>query len=202
VVWLDAQPFCARCGRPYSEDGLCGWCRRAPSALDHIRSAALFGGPLREAVHAFKYKGRVDLAQPLAELMVAFWRRNPLPADVIVPVPLHARRERERGFNQAVLLAQAFAARVELPVTVALERARETVPQVGLNAHERRENVRGAFTALIDMPSGHRALLVDDICTTGATLDACAVALRRAGCRRVYALTLARADFGPEHLVV
>ncbi len=198
VAWLDAGPFCSYCGRPTSVEGVCPWCRTASPPLAAIRSAALFVGPLRQAIHAFKYTGRTDLAGPLAALMAAFWERHPLPADLVVPIPLHPNRQRERGFNQAGLLAQAFAAQTGLPLALdGLARVRETAPQVGLSAQERRDNVRGAFHAWGDAWAGRRPLLVDDVCTTGATLEACAAALRSAGSRSVYALTLARADLNP-----
>lgn len=195
VHWLDAGPFCWRCGQPAAEDGVCSSCHDAPPALSAIRSAAIFTGPLREAIHVFKYNGRTDLAEPLASLMVEFWQRNTLPADVVVPVPLHHQRQRERGFNQAALLAQVFVALTGLPLSVdGLERIRETAPQIGLNAQQRRHNVYGAFRARPAALSGRRPLLIDDVCTTGATLEACAAALLSAGCQAVYALTLARAS--------
>lgn len=198
VAWLDADPFCSHCGRPTSAGTVCSWCRTAPPALDAIRSAALFVGPLRQATHVFKYTGRTDLAGPLAALMAAFWERHPLPADLVVPVPLYPKRQRERGFNQAELLARAFAAQTGLPLSPhGLARVRETASQVGLSAQERRDNVRGAFRAWGDAWAGRRPLLIDDVCTTGATLEACAAALRSAGSQAVYALTLARADFNP-----
>lgn len=194
VHWLDAGPVCLRCGRPDPDGQLCARCRHSPPALDAVRSAALFVGPLREAIHAFKYSGRSDLAEPLAGLMAAFWQRCALPADCVVPVPLHPSRERERGFNQATLLARAFAAQTGLTLTVGgLERVRETPPQIGLSASERRANVRGAFRIGVGMLPGRRPLIVDDVCTTGATLEACAAPLIAAGCETVYALTLARA---------
>lgn len=130
--------------------------------------------------------------------MATFWERHPLPADLIVPVPLHPNRQRERGFNHAGLLAQAFAAQTGLPLArEGLARIRETAPQVGLTARERQDNVRGAFSAWGDMWAGRRPLVIDDVCTTGATLEACAAALRGTGSQAIYALTLARADFGP-----
>jgi len=194
VQWLDGGPTCSRCGRPDPDGELCPQCRRSPPELDALRSAAFFTGPLREAVHAFKYTGRTDLAEPLAGLMATFWQRAPLPADVVVPVPLHPARERERGFNQAASLARAFAAQVGLPLAAGgLVRVRDTPPQVGLNAQERQANVRGAFRAGPEPLPGRRLLIIDDVCTTGATLEACAAALLAAGCDAVYALTLARA---------
>jgi ComF family protein len=126
--------------------------------------------------------------------MVTYWRQHPMPADVVVPVPLHATRLRERGYNQAGLLARELAQQTKLSIdeqTLARERA--TAPQVELNARQRRENVHDAFRCSSDGLAGSRVLLVDDVCTTGATLEACAIALRKGGARSVQALTLARA---------
>jgi ComF family protein len=135
---------------------------------------------------------------------------HPLPADVIVPVPLHIARQRERGYNQADLLARALGHMMGLPVLAgALARARPTRAQVGLSAAERRVNMQGAFASVVLVhraaplaggcaghnPSVHnqRVLLIDDVCTTGATLEACSVALQAAGAASVWGFTLARA---------
>ena len=149
---------------------------------------------MREAIHRLKYSNSQDLAAPLGEMMASYWQDVHLPADVIVPVPLHARRLRERGYNQAALLARELGKGVGLPVLEsALIRARHTSPQVDLNAEEREENVRGAFRCPDDQLAGKRVLLVDDVYTTGATLEACSLALKRGGVHTVWALTLARA---------
>lgn len=117
-----------------------------------------------------------------------------MPADVIVPVPLHASRLRERGYNQAALLARELAQRAEIALNErTLVRKRATAPQVELSAKERRENVHDAFCCSDDGLAEKHVLLVDDVCTTGATLEACAIALRKSGARSVQALTLARA---------
>lgn len=141
-----------------------------------------------------KYGRDVSLAPLLARYLV---ERLPLPVDhdVIVPVPLHRERLRWRGFNQAVPLARALGAAGDRPVDpFALVRSRATPPQVGLDAGSRRRNVRGAFVVRsADRIRGRRVLLVDDVMTTGATIDACARALRAAGARQVDALVLARA---------
>jgi ComF family protein len=124
----------------------------------------------------------------------ARWRFAALPADLIVPVPLHAARQRERGYNQSALLAMPLSRVSNLPVAEpALERVKVTTPQVTLNAVERKANVRAAFEARSDLVRGRRVLLVDDVCTTGATLESSSIALRQAGAASVWALTLARA---------
>ncbi len=188
-------PLCLLCGYPSSNDLLCRRCQQSTLAIDGIRSVAFFEGPLREAVHALKYRGLRSLALPLAGLMSVCWRREPLPADVIVPVPLHRRRLRERGYNQAALLARALGAEIGLPVREDwLSRTRATFPQVELDASERKKNVAGAFQYQTRDPVvGRRVLLVDDVCTTGATLVSCSLALRQAGVQSVWAFTLGRA---------
>jgi ComF family protein len=152
-----------------------------------------FEGVLRDAIHDLKYQGRVELASPLGSLMAAYWVQHPMPVDVVVPVPLHPARLRARGYNQAALLAHEMAGRVGLNVDERpLIRQRATSPQVELNAQQRRENVRDAFRWSGSGLAGKRVMLVDDVCTTGATLDACAVALCEGGAHSVRALTLAR----------
>ena len=140
-------PICSRCGDAVVVDGLCPRCRTFPlSHVNCIRSEAYFEGVLREAVHQLKYKGRTALAEPLGGLMAAYWGQHPMPADVLIPVPLHAARQRERGYNQAGLLAREMARRVGLAVDEqTLVRQRATSPQVGLNAVQRGQNVRDAF---------------------------------------------------------
>ncbi|MDY6876867.1 MAG: ComF family protein [Chloroflexota bacterium] len=187
-------PFCARCGGVVVADGLCARCQTAPLQIECIRSAVYFEGVLREAIHQLKYYGRTVLAAPLGGLMVAWWMQHPMPADVVVPVPLHIGRLRERGYNQAALLAREMARRVGLVVEErTLVRWRMTAPQVELDTMQRKENVRDAFSCSGDTLAGKQVLLIDDVCTTGATLESCAVALYEGGAQAVRALTLARA---------
>ncbi len=193
-ISLVKPPFCTRCGDAVVADGLCARCRTSPLQIECIRSVVYFEGVLREAVHRLKYRGLTALAGPLGGLMAAYWMQHPMSADVVVPVPLHAARLRERGYNQAALLTREMARRVGLVVDErTLIRQRATAPQVGLDASQRKGNVRDAFRCSSNSLTGKQVLLVDDVCTTGATLEACAVALYEGGARGVQALTLARA---------
>jgi len=189
--------ICAVCGRPQtSAIALCSRCRRHRSPLLLARAAALHAYPLREAIPALKYENRPELAEPLARYLVAVfqappWDALPAPIDAVAPVPLHVQRREERGYNQSELLAAGLCRATGLAMEPAwLERIQATRQQVGLSAAERRQNVAGAFAAHSAV-AGRSLLLVDDVYTTGATLEACAEAASAAGARAVYALTLA-----------
>jgi len=187
-------PFCARCGNTVFTTDLCPRCQTNPLQIDRIRSVVYFEGVLREALHHFKYDQLTALARPLGDLLATYWRQHPMPVDVIVPVPLHKTRLRERGYNQAALLAREMARQVGVAVDErTLLRQRSTAPQVELDITQRKKNVQGAFRCSSDALAGQRVLLIDDVCTTGATLEACAVAAREGGAHTVWALTLARA---------
>ncbi len=189
-------PLCMQCGDPLPswrvisvEASRCARCRRRSSALSCIRSIGDYDGSLRAIVHALKYGGRRSLAVSLAERMRLSCRDALAAADVVVPVPLHRRRQRARGFNQAEELAR----RLGPPVCLALKRVRPTPSQTDLPAAQRHKNVRGAFRLRWRANvKGLRVVLVDDVCTTGATLEACAAVLRSAGARDVRAVTAAR----------
>ncbi|MGE5138685.1 MAG: ComF family protein [Rudaea sp.] len=139
-----------------------------------------------------KYQRRVDLVAPLTALLAEHSQLSIIEADVIAAVPLAPARQRERGYNQAELLARALATSTRHPYVQGLYRTRETADQVGKNAAERHANVRGAFRADAGAFRKKCVLLIDDVCTTGATLDACAVALQAQGVEKVYGLTVAR----------
>ncbi len=195
-------PVCERCGDPLpswrvisQQLALCPRCRRRPSAIDRGRAIGAYDGALRDIIHALKYDGRRSIAIPLARLMTAHGAAILQGADVAVPVPLHRRRLRARGFNQAAELARALG----LPVVDALSRNRPTASQTDLPAGQRHRNVRGAFDPgrrwlMRKAPEvrGRTIVLVDDVSTTGATLEACARVLKAAGARDVRALTAAR----------
>lgn len=187
------EPVCIRCGQPVTHRGVCSLCRTNPLPLDGIRSVAVFEGTLRTAVHEFKYKGRRVLAPIFGEMMYQYWAHGGVPVDMVVPVPLHPSRKKERGFDQAYLLAGEFSNRSRLQLDNGhLLRMRSTVPQVGLGFAQRKANVAKAFAWRGSGLRGRRLLLIDDVCTTGATLAACASVLRSAGAGSVWALTLAR----------
>ena len=198
--WSDIRPFtppvCSRCGdvlpswRQLSlEHQTCPRCRRAVSAVTTVRAIGPYEGSLRAIVHALKYGGRRSIAPRLGRLMCVTAGDLLDEADVAVPVPLHWRRRQTRGFNQADDLARSLG----IPVTRALKRVRSTASQTDLPAARRHGNVRGAFRLRWrTRVSGLRVVLVDDVCTTGATLEACARVLREAGAQDVRALTAAR----------
>ncbi len=158
----------------------------------------MFEGPVRNALHRLKYRRNVALGEALARPMAVFARQQGWSVDLVAPVPLGQRRMKERGYNQAALIAwplAVFAGWQYAPA--AIRRVRETRSQVGLSAEERRENMRSAFWADARQADGKTVLIVDDVATTGATLSACAQAFLEAGACSVLALTLARAL--PQH---
>ena len=184
-------PFCVRCGRPLQAESYSCGCKIAMH-VDGVRALAYFENEMRDAIHALKYDGRVELAPIFGLMLKDYLAVHPLDAGVIVPVPLHPDRERARGYNQSRLIANELGKQVNLPVLGnSLRRARATQPQFELNARERRANVRNAFIANTEV-AGARVLLVDDVCTTGATMDECSIALRSMGAQTVWGLALAR----------
>lgn len=186
-------PVCPLCGRSMPAPRRCLSCERMPLRIDGIRAVGYLEGPLRTAIHRFKYSNVRGLAELLGRLAVESLLRYDLPVDTIVPVPLHRRRLAERGYNQASLLAAEIGSALGLPVVDdVLVRVRSTIPQVGLTARRRRENVRGAFRCTSTTLGGHNILLVDDVCTTGATLEACSSALQDVAAGPVWGLVLAR----------
>jgi len=186
-------PVCSLCGRPLTRGSHCNPCSSRASPLLGIRAVAYLAGTLRQAIHRFKYKGTQVLAPHFAELLAQTWRRAPADTSVIVPVPLHPERLRQRGYNQSALLGRELGKRIGLPVLEgSLLRLRSTRPQVGLGTEERRRNVQGAFGCRDDRVANEDVLLVDDVCTTGATLGACAQALLDQGAGSAWALVLAR----------
>ena len=184
-------PLCDRCGRPLHVP-VCPYCQKLPLQIDGIRAMAFFEGNMRKAIHALKYEHRPELAQVLGSLLSDHLSAHPLPADAIVVVPLHSTRERARGYNQSLLLAQTLGAHTNLPVWGdVLTRVRATRSQIELDAAERHANVQDAFAADARV-AGTRLLLIDDVCTTGATMDACSIALKQHGVKSVWGLALAR----------
>jgi ComF family protein len=204
--WQGVRPYqgveCSCCGlfldrgALLHDTALCALCRRDAFAFDQARSFGLYDGALRELVAEFKYRGLRPLAKPLGNYLAqAMQRLEAGSLDLVLPVPLHRTREWHRGFNQAGMLAARVGRLCGLRVAGRdCVRVRDTRPQTGLRRAERRKNVKGAFA--VPHPErvrGLRILLVDDVMTTGATADSCARALKEAGAKGVWALTLARA---------
>jgi ComF family protein len=190
-------PLCDQCGDPLPTWraisvplARCPRCRRTARFVDRARAVGAYDGALRAIVHALKYEGRRSLARPLARLMRSRGADVLDGAACLIPVPLHGSRRRQRGFNQANDLAR----RLDVPVVPALKRVRATATQTDLPAAQRHRNVRDAFTATraAFTLAGATVVLVDDVSTTGATLEACARVLKQAGVREVRALTAAR----------
>ncbi|MBX5456119.1 MAG: ComF family protein [Thermogemmatispora sp.] len=186
---------CARCTLP-CRGADCRRCRFSSSSLFALQAVALYEEPLRTCIQHLKYRGTTRLAQPLGGMLAACYRRYHLRADLVIAVPLHAERERLRGYNHARLLADVCAHELGLPCAhPLLQRVRATAAQVGLPSSERRQNLVGAFQCQPQrsaLPlSGSTILLIDDVCTTGATLEACTTALLQGGASRVQALVLA-----------
>jgi ComF family protein len=201
VLGLLFPDSCAGCGS--AGELLCGACRArlrpyphddpTPPLLDGVRVAFIFEEPLQSAIHVLKYDRVRRMAVPLGDMLAEHLRRHPLPADALVAVPLHAHRLQERGFNQSELLAQQVQVRTGLPLLGSeLTRCRDTAQQAKLSQAERQENMRDAFVWRGRTPPPPRVLLLDDVLTTGATLGACAEALRAAGTREVRGLALGR----------
>jgi ComF family protein len=191
--WLRLErleaPFCPRCGEPVPAiEGLCGFCRKGEHSFDFARSALLFSGALREIIHHLKYADRVSLAGPLGDILKNCLDHEPFTGNLIVPVPLHRRRERQRGFNQAELIAARLGRRL---TTQLLRRRKNTPSQTGLSRSERKRNLAGAFEVRGDV-GGTVIIIVDDVYTTGSTMNEIARTLKRAGAERVEVLTVAR----------
>ena len=184
---------CARCSAWRSARGACRSCRRLSPVLRSVHAAFAYEGAAREAVVTLKFRGGRYLAPLMGELWRAELVGQPIYADLLVPVPLTVERQRERGFNQAALLADELALTLGRPVLKDVLVRRERPAQRTLGAAQRLRNLRGAIACVQpDAVAGQRVLLVDDVVTTGATLSACAASLAAAGAQRISALAFAR----------
>jgi len=198
---LISEPYCPLCGIPFvaeiTTSHLCGDCLGGFYSFDRARAMGFYQGLIREGIHRFKYGGQTFLVNPLARMLIGpakeLTRLHRI--DTIVPVPLHYRRLRQRGFNQASLLARGLGSLLQIPVDYfSLKRTRWTDPQIGLSRNQRAANVKGAFSLkATEKIKGKGILLLDDVLTTGETVNQCVGVLRKdGGAREVVVLTVAR----------
>jgi ComF family protein len=200
IHWL-APPFCSVCGTPFPskevENHPCGSCVTKEKYFTVARALGYYEGPLQEAIHRWEYQGRLSLTsffgEGMAEALQRYWGGTSL--DLLLPVPLHRQRLRERGFNQALLLVKDLSRRTGIPCDKRiLQKKKPTLPQVNLSGPEREKGVRGAFQITEkEKLKGKSILLVDDVYTTGATVNECSKVLMAGGAERVDVLTLAHA---------
>ena len=192
-----AEPACSRCGQTLGDAGICGHCTRRTPDFDRARALGAHDGVLKHAIHLLKYRDRPALAEPLGIALAAFARDHSsdlgnLRFDAIVPAPMHPSRRRVRGYNQAERLAAVVARELSIPMSTSmLVRKVNTKAQVGLTQEKRLANLAGAFGVGNESVAGLAVLVVDDVATTGATISGCAAALKEAGAKSVYGLTLA-----------
>jgi competence protein ComFC len=186
--------ICPKCGNPQTADNACQNCSSLSPAFFFLRSWAIYHGPLREAIHRLKYQQDIALGEIFSRPMIELLARLGWRVDLVLPVPLSQERYQQRGYNQAGLLARPVALALNIPYQPrALERWRNTDSQVGLSAEQRITNVAGAFKASRRLVKDCSILVIDDVTTTGATINSCAEALLQAGAGQVFGLTLARA---------
>jgi ComF family protein len=190
-------PLCPNCGRSQASGIVCPSCRQRQTEINGIRSLFRFDEVIRKAIHQLKYRNLKAISPCLAELLADYLRSNPLPGEALVCVPLHPRRLRDRGYNQSSLLARELSRRIDLPVIEdCLIRVKQAQPQVrAVDVAERRRNVADAFVCRDEKVSGKQIILIDDVCTSGATLESCAAALKSKGAASVWGLTLARESY-------
>jgi competence protein ComFC len=191
-------PICPICGNPNINDQPCKRCQVSKPTYTSLRSYTVFYGSIREAIHRLKYKRDIGLGEALARPMISSIQKLNWSLNIITSVPLGLVRFKERGYNQATLLARPIALYLNIPFSSKiLFRTRETRTQVGLSVIDRKENMEGAFSARHELAHGKNVLVVDDVATSGATLNACAKALIDEGASKVYGFSLARAVFLP-----
>jgi ComF family protein len=200
IHWVE-PPFCTVCGTPFlskvGEAHACGSCLVKKRYFTTARALGYYEGPLQQAIHRWKYEGRTSLTVHFGEWLAAglprYWPSHSF--DLLIPVPLHVRRLRERGFNQALLLVKELSRHTGIPFHArVLQKKRHTLPQVDLSRAEREREIKGVFHVLApERVEKKTILLVDDVYTTGATVNECSRALLAAGAQQVDVLTVAHA---------
>lgn len=194
-ITLIKPPYCQKCGGP-TESFHCQECRSREYHFESARSAAIYEDVMRQAVHELKYNNHINIAPPLAEIMALSFNDTGLAgrADIVIPIPIHRSRQIRRGFNQSEELARGFCSRLHLPMeTSVLHKTKKTKRQMELPFDLRVGNIRGSFSVTHpEKIRGKRVLLIDDVFTTGSTLDEAAKVLREAGASIVYCYTLSK----------
>jgi ComF family protein len=189
LPWLRG-PVCPQCALPTGNGEICGACLKHPPQFDHVSAAAAYASPLAELIRAYKYQGALVLAPLFAQMIVACHSRTAV--DVILPLPLSRERLRERGFNQTLEIARHVSQTSGIALNAhACRRIRDSAPQAMLPWDERAKNIRGAFACEKDL-AGMRVAVIDDVLTTGATLNEIAKTLKRAGAASVEGWVVAR----------
>ncbi len=196
---LLTQNICLLCGRPWTLPGKCNTCQANPPIFHSARAHAVYAAPFRNLIVELKYRGSRNLGGLVAEIVATDPALSTWQIDLALPVPLSQQREGERGYNQVDLFARPLCRRFAINYSrAALTRSRHTQSQVGMNGHQRRRNLRNAFTASPSLVAGKRILVFDDVYTTGSTTIECARALLGAGALHVMVYSLARA-MGSQH---
>jgi competence protein ComFC len=200
------EPLCLRCGLPIpvnSVSSICFECQKNPPFFTSCRSVCIYKSSARKAIHRLKFGRDIGLGEALADVMLDFLTSLHWTIDLVTCVPLSKERMRERGYNQAAVLARPIALGLNLPFfPQLLRKSREVPSQVGLSAHERRLNVENAFKSSKMIQMSKHILLIDDVATTGSTMNACARALIDAGAQQVYGLTFARAGLNDHNQII
>ncbi len=183
-----------KCGKPETAGIYCPACWNSQGKIDGIRSVFHFEGVIRQAVHDLKYHHIKALSGLMADYLAEYLKANPVPGDAIMPVPVHKNRIKQRGYNQSALIAGHLGKKLGIPViTTCLVRSRDSLPQArSANVDQRKKNVMGAFSCASAASDYRNIILIDDVCTSGATLEACAAALKKSGFNSVWGLTVAR----------
>ncbi|MFA6860382.1 MAG: ComF family protein [Clostridia bacterium] len=199
VLPYNNKRICSRCGTPiHSLASHCSYCKEMPYNFKKARSPFVYAPPISDAIRKLKYSSAKYLAKPLADFLVNEYILDGFSCDIVVPVPLFLKREKERGYNQSFLISEAVALKLGLPiVTDSLVRTKETPTQTLLTRKEREKNLEEAFEVKNKINiKGKTVLLIDDVFTTGATMDYCSLALADAGTKEIFCLTIAHTDFG------
>ena len=192
-----SSDICQTCGEPLRQNKvlICERCKNSKNFFTAVRSWALYEDPLKKAIHNLKYQRNIGLGEVLAEPLAKFLIGTDWNIDLITAVPLDHDRKQERGYNQSVFLARPLSWLTMIPFDEkVIERIRKTRSQVGLSRDQRKENMDGAFCCQSEIANGKSVLIIDDVITTGATLNACANALIKSGAEQVFGLTLARSS--------